>query len=129
MTGLNVPAVAAGLPATLTATGLFQNPTSSMTPKAGLIPFGINAPLWSDDARKKRWIALPGNSKITFNATGEWTFPTGTILVKHFDLPINDTNSSLTKRLETRVFYIDQAGGTSYGATYKWRADNTEADL
>ena len=129
VTGLNIPTVAAGLPATLSATGLFQSPVSSMTPKAGLIPFGINAPLWSDDARKKRWIALPGNSKITFNATGEWTFPVGTILVKHFDLPINDTNPGLTKRLETRVFYIDQAGGTSYGATYKWRADNSEADL
>jgi uncharacterized repeat protein (TIGR03806 family) len=128
-TGINIPTVAAGLPSTLSATGLFQNPVSAMTPNAGMIPFGVNSPLWSDGAVKKRWIVLPGTARITFTATGEWTFPTGTILVKHFDLPINDTNPSQTKRLETRVFYVDQAGGTSYGATYKWRADNSEADL
>jgi len=128
-TGINIPTVAAGLPATLSATGLFQNPVSAMNPVAGMIPFGVNSPLWSDGAVKKRWIVLPGTARIAFTATGEWTFPTGTILVKHFDLPINDTNPSQLKRLETRVFYVDQAGGTSYGATYKWRADNSEADL
>jgi uncharacterized repeat protein (TIGR03806 family) len=100
-----------------------------MVPNAGMVPFGVNSPLWSDGAVKKRWIVLPGNAKITFSATNEWTFPTGTLMVKHFDLPINDTNPAQTKRLETRVFYVDQAGGTSYGATYKWRADNSEADL
>ncbi|HLY12385.1 MAG TPA: PQQ-dependent sugar dehydrogenase, partial [Planctomycetota bacterium] len=126
--GLNIPSSEAGLPPTLTATMLFQSPVSTLTPSPGLIPFTVNDPLWSDGAVKKRWIALPGNAQITFAATGEWSFPAGTILVKHFDLPINDTNPSQTKRLETRVFYIDPAGG-SYGATYKWRADNSDADL
>jgi uncharacterized repeat protein (TIGR03806 family) len=128
-TGINIPTVQAGLPPTLSATGLFQSPVSAMNPNPAMIPFGMITPLWSDAAQKKRWIVLPGTQRISFSSTGEWTFPAGTILVKHFDLPINDTNASQLKRLETRVFYIDQAGGTSYGATYKWRADNTEADL
>ena len=57
-------------------------------------------PLWSDGAVKTRWMALPTNTFVHFAPTGEWTFPNGTVFVKHFDLPIDDTNptSSETAR-------------------------------
>ncbi len=118
--GITITSAQAGLPATLSATGIFQAPVANLTPNVGVIPFGVNNPLWSDGAAKKRWIILPGNQKIVFAATGEWAFPAGTILVKHFDLG--------ARKLETRVFYVNQAGG-SYGATYKWNTGGTEADL
>jgi uncharacterized repeat protein (TIGR03806 family) len=93
-----------------------------------LIPFTVNSPLWSDGAAKQRWVAVPTNSLVNFAATGEWTFPDGTVFVKHFDLPVNDTNPAALQRLETR-FLVRDTNGAAYGITYKWRTNYTDADL
>src|SRR5206468_1691826 len=66
--------------------------------------------------------------KITFSATNEWTFPPGTVFVKHFELPGDDNNPTELYRLETRFLVRDQNSGV-YGVTYKWRADGSDADL
>ena len=36
------------------------------TPAKGLIPYSVNAELWSDGAIKERFIAVPGDAKIEF---------------------------------------------------------------
>ena len=128
VSGLNVPPTNTSPPATLSATNVFSN-LSALTPASGLVPYGVNTPLWSDAAVKSRWIALPGTSHVTFRATGEWSFPGGTILVKHFELGTNDTNPAIRKRLETRLLVLNASGTSGYGITYKWRADNSDADL
>jgi len=126
VSGIAMPATVSGsLPVTLSATGAFST-ASSLTVKPGMVPFTVNSPLWSDNADKKRWVALPGSAKIGFNATGEFTWPGGTVLVKHFEIA---TASGGTRRLETRLLVLDAAGTNGYGVTYKWRADNSEADL
>jgi uncharacterized repeat protein (TIGR03806 family) len=114
-------------PALLSQTGAFAD-LPALTPAAGLVPYAVNSPLWSDGALKQRWVALPTNTTISFAPTGEWTFPTGTVFVKHFDLPANETNASVVRRLETRLLVRD-TNGTSYGVTYKWRPGNLEADV
>lgn len=114
---------APAVPATLSATGLFSN-LSTLTPVSGLIEYDVNSPLWSDYAMKRRWIAVPNNQRITFASTGSWTFPTGTIFVKHFELQLS---SNQTKRLETRVIINDVSGWQGY--TYKWNDAQTDADL
>jgi mono/diheme cytochrome c family protein len=68
------------------------------------------------------------NETITFSVTGSWSFPTGTVFVKHFELPMDDTNPALRKRLETR-FLIHGTNGMYFGLTYKWRSDGSDADL
>ena len=52
----------APMPALLSQTGVFTN-TLLMTPHAGLVPYGINSPLWSDNATKGRWIGLPSMAR------------------------------------------------------------------
>jgi len=115
------------LPATLGATGLFTN-LAALTPSPKLIPYDLNEPFWSDGASKKRFAAIPTGSSIGFQASGDWTFPTGSVFVKHFDLPVNDADPAQKRRLETR-FLVKKADGSVYGATYKWRADQSDADL
>jgi uncharacterized repeat protein (TIGR03806 family) len=125
--GLNVPLDPAGLPPRLSQTGLFAT-LSDLTPSAGLVPYTVNSPLWSDGAKKLRWVALSGGERIGFVKTGEWSFPRGTIFIKHFELAIDETQPTVVRRLETRLLVVDGSGG-GYGATYRWTKDETDAAL
>jgi glucose/arabinose dehydrogenase/regulation of enolase protein 1 (concanavalin A-like superfamily) len=121
------PPPAGKLPPTLSETGVFSD-LATLTPSNKLIPYNVISPLWSDGAVKSRWAVVPSETNIGFKATGEWTWPEGTVFVKHFELPVDDSNPAARKRLETRLL-VKMASGAVYGATYKWRADNSDADL
>ncbi len=114
---------AAAMPATLSATGLFTD-LAALTPSPALIDYELNSPLWSDGARKQRWFVLPDAQTIGFAADGAWTFPAGTITVKHFELV--RAGGGLT-RVETRVMVNRPDGWVGY--TYRWRGDQSDADL
>jgi uncharacterized repeat protein (TIGR03806 family) len=125
---LNMPASAKGaLPRLLSQTGAFAD-TARLLPAKGLVPYEIVFPFWSDGAMKSRWMALPAEGKIGFSPTGEWTFPKGTVFVKHFELPTDEFRPEVRRRLETRLLVCDAEGGV-YGAAYKWRPDNRDAEL
>ncbi|GEP41821.1 PQQ-dependent sugar dehydrogenase [Brevifollis gellanilyticus] len=115
------------MPATLSATGLFSD-VPNITPSSSFIPYDVNTPLWSDNAHKSRWFAIPTGQTISYAATGNYSFPQGSVWLKHFELPVDDNNPATRKRLETRVLVRDDQGGV-YGVTYKWRADGTDADI
>ena len=121
------PAPGTPLPATLGATGLFSD-LATLTPSERLIPYALNAPFWSDGAIKTRFASVPNGSTVGFEPTGQWNFPSGSVLVKHFDFPSSDVDPNAKRRLETRVI-VKQPDGNVYGATYKWRADQSDADL
>lgn len=116
-----------GVPLLLSQTGVFSD-TPNMVPSENLLPFAPNSQLWSDRAAKQRWISIPAEKKIDWHATDNWTYPQGTVAVKHFELPLNANNPAQTKRLETRLIVV-KADGNIYGVTYKWRADNSDADM
>jgi uncharacterized repeat protein (TIGR03806 family) len=123
---------AQALPQLLSQTGAFKNP-SEVAPIDSLIPYDINVPFYSDGATKWRWVSLPSqvaltNTRVHFAATGEWQFPAGTVFVKHFEMVIDETHPDVRRRLETRLL-VRTADGSVYGATYKWRADNSDAEL
>lgn len=115
------------LPATLSATGAFSN-LATLTPNAGIVPYEPNVSFWSDHATKQRWFSIPNvNDDITFTPTGAWTTPNGSVFIKHFEIETTRGNPATRKRLETR-FLVRNANGV-YGATYKWNAAGTDADL
>jgi len=122
-----MPHLATGnIPALLSQTGAFSD-MRRLIPVDGLIPYDLVVAFWSDGAVKTRWAAIP-DAKIIFSATGEWTFPPGSVFVKTFELPTDASDPNIKRRLETRLLVCDSDGGV-YGVVYQWRPDNSDADL
>ena len=130
---LGIPGLEQGqFPPLLSQTGAFSD-TSRLRPSPVLIPYQLNAPFYSDDAVKSRWVSVPDSSggaaaHIDFSATGDWKFPPGTVFVKHFELGTDETAPVVRRRLETRLLVVDGHGGIQV-ATYKWRSDGSDAEL
>jgi uncharacterized repeat protein (TIGR03806 family) len=132
-------------PRKLSETGLFAS-TKDHTPAPGLIPYSVNAELWSDHALKERFLALPGTSQIEFEtveypqpapgAPRGWRFPDGTVVVKTFSMEMEKGNPASRRRLETRILHFEQLAGTEEvgdqvwrGYTYVWNDDQSDAEL
>lgn len=132
-------------PRKLSETGLFTS-VRDLVPAPGLIPYSVNAPLWSDGAEKERYLALPGDSRIEYNtvlypqpapgAPPGWRFPDGTVVVKTFFLEMEEGNPASRRRLETRILHHERLAGTEevgdqvwHGYTYVWNDEQTDAYL
>jgi hypothetical protein len=68
-----------------------------------------------------------GVSQMTWSRDDLWTFPTGTIWVKHFDMEMTRGNAATKKRIETRLIIKNASG--AYGISYRWNDAQTEAAL
>ena len=106
-------------PHTLSATGCFATDDPKQ-PDAGLILYEVNAPLYSDGAKKTRWLALPDGSSMSVAADGDLELPVGSVLVKLFELEGTP--------VETRLFMRHDDGEWA-GYSYAWRADGSDAEL
>ena len=110
---------ASSFPTLLSQTGCVD-PTNPEATDSSLIPYRINAAFWSDGAVKDRWLALQDGTQIDIENNGDWTFPVGSVLLKHFHL-----NNQL---VETRllVHHQDNSWG---GYSYEWNDAGTDATL
>ena len=106
------------LPSALSETGCFDQ---DGMPASALVPYDLNAPLWSDGSSKLRWIALPNEASATIEDDGDLEFPNGTILAKEFSMD--------GVRVETRLF-IRHPDGVWAGYSYAWidEEGNAESD-
>ncbi len=121
-------------PELLSQTGAFDD-LLTLSPSEGLIPYDLVESFWSDGALKKRWMAIPNDGnhdtaaeQISYDDIDDWNFPIGSVLVKHFELPIDERDPTKTKRLETR-FSIKGSDGKFYFVTYKWNEEQNDAVL
>ena len=114
------------VPTTLDQTGIFAD-LAALRPNAGIYSYDVNAPLWSDGALKKRWFSIPSGKQIHFNANTNWTFPTGSVFVKHFEIATRVGDPTSIVRLETRVIVKTDPG--VYGLTYRWDTNGANATL
>ena len=116
-------------PETLAETGAFAD-LETLTPSAGIVPYDVNVPFWSDNAIKTRWFYVPTNLMISFSSVNPWAFPTGSVWVQHFDLELTNGVPSSRKRLETRLLVrYNAALSEVYGVTYRWDDSQTNATL
>ena len=124
------------LPRQLSQTGAFQD-LAALTPAPGLLEYELNSPQWADGARARHFIALPWrgegppdaqSEQIGFDAHQAWRLPRGTVLIQHLELPLDERDPTVTRRLETR-FLVAARGGDFYSISYRWRDDGSDADL
>ncbi len=106
-------------PARLSETGCVDG-ADPTRPAPGLIPYGVNAPFWSDGADKERFMALPDGETIDFDDDGHFSFPVGTVLMKTFRIG--------GKLVETRLF-MHHGDGSWAGYSYQWLDDESDALL
>ncbi len=90
------------------------------TPVAGMIPYGLAVPFWSDGADKERWLALPDGERISVEQDGDWTLPVGSVLLKHFRVAGD--------LVESRLF-VRHSDGAWGGYSYAWLPDGSDAVL
>jgi uncharacterized repeat protein (TIGR03806 family) len=92
-------------------------------PAAGLLPYEVASPLWSDGAGKSRWIVLPAGTQTLPTPPAQdlesWDVPVGTLVIKHFELG--------QVPVETRFIRRDATGWNFF--TYRWKPDGSDADL
>ncbi len=118
--GGSAASVDGGLPQKLSETGCFKadDPTQ---PVEGLIPYGVNAQLWSDGTEKHRWFAIPDGTAIEIDSDGNnWIFPPGSVLVKEIRIG--------GKRVETRLLFRYEDGEWG-GYSYEWDDQERDATL
>jgi uncharacterized repeat protein (TIGR03806 family) len=97
-------------------------------PNAGLTPYTLNTPLFSDYAEKARLLYLPPGTHAVYRPTGALDLPVGATLVKTFAYPADLRRPGEKVRLiETRLLIRRRSAWTAL--TYVWNEDRTEARL
>jgi uncharacterized repeat protein (TIGR03806 family) len=107
------------IPTRLSQWGCFQSADVERFSDS-VIPYNINALLWTDFADKERFMAIPNGSTVSIDAEGRFVFPPGSVLGKHFRL-----DSSL---VETRLLMYHANSGWR-GYSYEWNNLLTDAEL
>ncbi len=116
------------VPDTLSAWGFFQGPLDELVPTAGVMPYKVASPLWSDHADKGRFLRLPPGESITAIEGEPWLWPQGSLLIKTFFFSLDRRQPEGEARIiETRLLRLEEEGWTSY--IYVWNEEQTEATL
>ncbi|HEY4655098.1 MAG TPA: SO2930 family diheme c-type cytochrome [Cyclobacteriaceae bacterium] len=100
---------------------LFEEPLASLRPVDGVIPYDLNTPLFSDYAKKARFVFVPAGKVIEYQSAGVLDFPYGSILIKNFYYEQPGENNLL----ETRLLIHYSTGWK--GLAYVWNATHTDA--
>ena len=92
------------VPEKLSDYGFFQGNIAQQQPAAGVVPYALNTPLFSDYAEKLRFMKLPDGRAVAYNDSAVLDFPVGTTLIKTFYFPTDFRDPAKGRRLmETRL--------------------------
>jgi hypothetical protein len=106
-------------PPLLSQTGLFTD-MKAETLGQGVRAFQPRYVLWTDGAKKRRWLYLPVGQQIDTSDMDSWIYPVGTKVWKEF--------TRGTTRVETRM--LNKTGPKKSDwvmIAYQWQADQTDA--
>jgi uncharacterized repeat protein (TIGR03806 family) len=105
----------------------FTGNQADLIPNEGVLPYELNSPLFSDYAKKARFVWMPEGKSANYR-TGDMTvdFPVGAILIKNFYYENDETNPTAGKKIiETRLLIHQKTGWEAN--SYVWNEDQTEA--
>ena len=136
---------AEGQPASLADWHVLDVRDGKLAPNAGVLPYDLNTPLFTDYAHKLRTVWMPKGHAARYDANEEFDFPVGTILSKTFYYPrsegdavvrSNDAGPDLrgggldlakVRLIETRLLVRRKDGWVAL--PYVWNAQQSEATL
>ena len=107
---------AEALPMQLSETGLYSDIASDVLAE-GALEFTPRFPLWTDGAKKRRWLLLPEGEQVDTQDPEDWRFPVGTRTFKEF------TRDGI--RIETRMNVKTEQGWAA--AAYIWNEAGDDA--
>lgn len=110
--------LAEALPSRLSETGLYSDIAAGVLAE-GLIEVSPQFPLWTDSAKKRRWLLLPEGEQVDTQDADDWTFPVDTRTFKEF---VRDD-----VRVETRMNLKTPDGWAA--ASYIWDDSGADATL
>jgi len=112
---------------TLSDYQFFVGDLKDMEPAEGVLPYDLITPLFTDYAKKKRFIWMASGSKASYQDDYQvLDFEDGTVLIKNFYY--DEVLPDLTRKiLETRLLY--KVSGAWHFAEYVWNEAQTEAHL
>lgn len=138
--------IAEGRPQHLSDWHLLNVGGGRVTPNAGVLPYDLVTPLFSDYAHKLRTVWMPAGQSAKYSGDKAFDFPVGTILSKTFYYPRAGAADAVLKTydaepgapaagldlsrvhlVETRVL-VRRADGWVV-LPYVWNADQSEAEL
>lgn len=117
-------------PRKLSETGLFAD-LSHESPSEGVHEFEVAEPMWQDGLQGRRFIALPGQSRVEVTVSrrsngtisgSKVIWPKDAVLAKTLRLAGKDS-----ARVETQVLHFD--GEAWNGYSYRWNTQGTDAEL
>ena len=128
---ISIPKSQTAFPRKLSESGLFAS-VKEHTMLPGVIPYSVNAPLWSDGAHKARWMAIPHDPDrkgppIDMTVNRGWNVPDDTVLVKSFALHGQAGQPETRRWIETRFLVKQQ--GEWFGYSYEWNDEQTDGLL
>lgn len=138
---------ASGNPEKLSDWNLLRIADGRLALNAGVVPYDLNTPLFSDYAHKLRTVWMPAGNAAKFKPEQSFDFPVGTIISKTFYYPRSTTASDVmladdlsaprvsadgmplagVRLIETRLLVRREEGWIAL--PYVWNAEQTEAVL
>jgi len=98
-------------PSKLSEYGLFQGYLKNQEPIAGVTPYELISPLFSDYAHKLRFVQLPAGQLVNYNPDSVFQFPVGTRIAKTFYFPNDVRKPNAGRRImETRILSHEPTG-------------------
>lgn len=109
----------------LSELGIFVGSPAAQQPRPDFLVYEVNAPLYSDGARKRHFVYVPTGTRIVASAD-RFELPVGAYLVKTFSFAKDLRDSSRGEQLvETRFLIRTESGFTA--STYVWNEAQTDA--